>query len=332
MLYNPRVQDFRKTKPRSSAKIPVRWFAEKYIPNTLARNQHLTFMRALTSDHIADLQWISSVAIAATIFSSIMAIMAQFFPMKCNIDLETKFLLAIFAVSASAISWAYIAGSKRLGSVDLFASEISAICKAFLIRDFAKRSVSTAYAMLPGTAASSDIINLDDEKFTSDEQYTPIFDKYISDLNPLCFNTINRVTMFYIYRKLMIDSMKKLYLANNIRSKQKYIHDMIYMQFLMYENGRLACDKLMEFPSIRAECKISILCSELETFHFLKKHYHGNDFRGARLRLRSQDYIDTVNDVLEEVRIGYSENPDQWKEANVTAKELRKQAQDLINN
>jgi hypothetical protein len=235
-----------------------------------------------------------------------------------------KILLAIPAASIAILTWAYSSGNKRLGSVDLFASEISVICQTFLIKDFAKLSVSKAVHMLPATVSPLSEINFEGEKFTSEDHYAPVFDNYISDLKPLEFDIVNRVTLFYVYRKMMIESIRRLSVADDMYNRNKCIKDMIYMQFLMYESGRFACEKLMEFPNIRAECRMSILCSELEAFYFLKKYYPRDDFRGARLRQRTQDYKFAVNDVLNEVARGYDEDPAQWHKTTLLACELRR--------
>jgi hypothetical protein len=48
---------------------------------------------------------------------------------------------AVLAAAAAALNWVYQIGSRRLGSVDLFGCEISAICRVCLIVDFAQKSV-----------------------------------------------------------------------------------------------------------------------------------------------------------------------------------------------
>jgi hypothetical protein len=92
---------------------------------------------------------------------------------------------------------------------------------------------------------------------------------------------------------------------------------MIYMQFLMYESARHATTKLIEFEPNLEESKINILCSELVVFHYLRKVFGADDYRGQRLRIRK--YEDVVLETLRKTIRGQSDN---WKKAQTTAKEL----------
>jgi hypothetical protein len=233
-----------------------------------------------------------------------------------------KLTFPILAASAAVLTWAYLSGSKRLGAIDLFSSEMSVICQSCLITDFAKLSVLKATQMLPPAVGPLRETNLDGEKFSIEEHYTPVFDNYISELKPLEYDIINRVTLFYAYRKMMMDSLRRLYEATTPDNRQKYMKDMIYMQFLMYESGRLACEKLIECPQNRAESRICFFCSELETFHFLSKYYPIDDFRGARLHQRAREYIASVDGLLNEVKSRYEQRP-QWKSASILARQLQ---------
>jgi hypothetical protein len=75
---------------------------------------------------------------------------------------------------------------------------------------------------------------------------------------------------------------------------------MIYMQFLMYESGRLAIGELIDFQPNRAESLVNILCSELVAYEFLQTRYE-NDYRGKRLRLRCEQYQKIVPALYEKI-------------------------------
>src|SRR3954471_9558832 len=77
------------------------------------------------------------------------------------------------------VGWAYQTASTRLGIVDLFACEISTLCRVGTIFDIGKRYVDTydrgpAAPARPSAAAS--------DKFVSQEEYFPVFDSNSRDL------------------------------------------------------------------------------------------------------------------------------------------------------
>jgi hypothetical protein len=72
-------------------------------------------------------------------------------PLKMDTE-ELKIAGGAIAVALAVLSWTYQTGSKRLGVIDLFASEISAICRMSLIADFAFAQVCTAEREREGRA------------------------------------------------------------------------------------------------------------------------------------------------------------------------------------
>jgi hypothetical protein len=164
-----------------------------------------TFIRLLTSYHLAELQSIAFWTLF--LFSLIFLWFIIFFPkavMSNNSELigdEFKIAGGAFAVAATVLSWTYQTGSKRLGVIDLFASEISAICRMSLIADFASSQVRTARREHEGLAQGAEADN--SIKFTSEEHYTPVYDGNLSDLEPLNVNVISTVTEFYLSHPLI---------------------------------------------------------------------------------------------------------------------------------
>lgn len=261
-----------------------------------------TFVRLLTSRHVKDLQLISECAIAfwLIILYHNRADLSELF--KAGKVVDHSLLAAATAVIALILNWVYQTGSKRLGVVDLFACEISAICRTSMVVDFAQLSVTQAkeeaqqlsYHTTPSFVSGEFLpdgrhINGRQLKFTSEEHYTPVYDQTLSDLQPLSVTVVTYVTEFYTYRKAMMDYLRSLYaddqlsIERNARRKM-----MLYMQFLMYESGRGAIRELIEFEPNREESLINILCSELTLFEYLRAQFK-SDPRGDRLRLREDD-------------------------------------------
>ena len=116
---------------------------------------------------------------------------------------------AVLAAAAAALNWVYQTGSRRLGAVDLFGCEISAICRVCLIVDFAQKSVDQHKEEEGQLLRSSSSVakggDDDAAKFTSEEPYTPVYDNNLSDLQPLDVSVVTFVTQFYTYRKTMMD-------------------------------------------------------------------------------------------------------------------------------
>ncbi len=215
---------------------------------------------------------------------------------------------AILAAAAAALNWAYQTGSLRLGAVDLFGCEISAICRVCLIVDFAKTSV----------AAANDMSVLP-VKFTSEEHYTPVYDGNLSDLKPLDVTVVTHVTQFYTYRKTMMDYLRRVAVTEDAEKRASCWQQMIYMQFLMYESAREAIFLLIEFEPNQAESLINILSSELVLYRYLLE-IHSGDYRTKRLRLRIWDYGRIVPYLVSRVD-QYGQLP-RWQRARTTAQVL----------
>ena len=156
-------------------------------------------------------------------------------------------------------------------------------------------------------------------KFSSEEDYTPVYDKQLSDLQLLTSAVVNSVTAFYTYRKTMMDCLRSVSLAGDKQEAQERFEQMIYKQFLMYESARYAIRELSEFQPDRAESLVNILCSELALFSFLFMK-HPADYKGDRLRLRVPEYHKQVQELLEQIHERESESA--WAKAKATSEQL----------
>ena len=275
----------------------------------------LTFERLCTSRHIDDLQAIASVAIFTIAICFVLLAM-----MSWNLAAwkdQMIFLGGIIATATAALSWTYQSGSRRLGAVDLFASEISAICRVCLIVDFAKISVASLEAPRgaePANAPADAYFG----RYTSQEHYTPAYDTSIADLQALDFEVVTSVTRFYTYRMTMLDLMRKA--AEPGQTQQAaLLRQMIFMQYLMYESARHAIVQLIEFEPHQSEAVVNVLCSELVLYGFLQPSYE-DSFQGERLNLRIGEYDAIVARMSR--RIAENGGMPNWLHAATTAPEL----------
>jgi hypothetical protein len=309
---------------------PLSFVAKCLFRRTLReRGPALTFARLCTSRHLQDLQLIAflmSLLLLVTLGISIYNVVTSF-------SMETPFpsaLAATAAAAAAVLNWTYQTGSRRIGAVDLFACEICVICRVSLIINFAQSSVERAErqqeiverAAPTAPQASPEDLEAPEgggsRKFSSEEHYTPVYDSQLSDLEPLDVNVVTYVTEFYTYRKTMMDFLRAIAAAKNVSESASLLSQMIYMQFLMYESGRLAIKELIEFEPNQAESLVNILCSELVTYAFLQTRYK-DDYRGKRLRLRCEQYQKIVPELYNWIM---SQHSPTWIKAQTTAPEL----------
>jgi hypothetical protein len=193
-------------------KNPVRWVSVRVFHRAIEETgPPSTFIRLLSSDHLNDLQWIGLGTIALWTISVALLLVQAGIKVNPAPDLTKHMSFVDYIVTQHAVfggitavlglvlSWIYQTGSKRLGVVDLFACEISAICRISLAVDFARNCVTEAEEELgspvkqsadvvakPPLASVSAVSTASRPyKFTSQEHYTPVYDGNLADLQPL---------------------------------------------------------------------------------------------------------------------------------------------------
>jgi hypothetical protein len=227
------------------------------------------------------------------------------------------------------VGWAYQTASTRLGIVDLFACEISTLCRVGTIFDIGKRYVDT-YNAGPAPARPSAAAS---DRFVSQEEYFPVFDSNSRDLQQLEASVVNNITEFYTYMKATRDSLRKLAdmpaqpaapdrPAGMATSELDAWHDamlnVIYLLFLGYESARKAVNDLIEFQPARAERSIVILLTELKCYAFLRKHFTSDDLRRKRLELREDGYRRDIRKLYHEVEASAGHSDELWVQARET--------------
>jgi hypothetical protein len=305
---------------RTGTPMPIAAFFRNHFKGDLTESgPPPTFVRLLTSYHLEELQsiafWTASLGGIILIWFVVVLVL-YFFGKSGMSGEEWKIVGGAIALGGAVLSWTYQTGSKRLGVIDLFACEIGAICRMSLIADSAESQVRVALQEIANDSEAGS-----PAQFTSVENYTPVYDGNLSDLQPLNVNVISHVTEFYSYRKAMMDYRRRIAVEPDAQKKRGERDMMIYMQFLMYESARYAIEELIEFEPNLEESKINILCSEIVVFHYLTKRFPEGDYRGRRLRIR--DYGPLIVKTLDRINKGHGSN---WTRAKTTAKELDRRA------
>lgn len=258
---------------------PTAWIGRRLFNRALTeRGPSLNIARLMTSRHLVDLQWIA--ALALLVFVSVLVVVLFFISRKWVAENGTLLATALGA-SLAAINWCYQTGNSRLGVIDLFGCEISTLCRVLLVTDFARLTVERA-AEPPADPHTP-------RPFTSQEDYTPVYDKQIGDLIPFDVSVVKNVAEFYSYYKTMVDYLRARAAAAGDAAYRALTDQMLYMLYLMCESGRMATVALIEFDPDQVESVVNILCSELVLYAHLARVF-ADDYRGKRLILRRARY------------------------------------------
>jgi hypothetical protein len=321
-----------------------RWIGRKLFGWHLKRGPVPLYLRLGTSRHLGDYQFIGLCALllaaAALLLAGTHTGLAGFIKEKTaplGIDLShptpATIVFGLLATVATLGSWVYQSANKRLGTVDLFACEISSLCRVGLVTDFAEKSAHMHdESPLKGDREPTPI----DIK----ENFTPVYDENASDLQMLDTNSVTAITSFYTYRKTMMEYLRASFAATTWEAARRLHEQMLYMQFLMYENARFATLELTEFEPERADNLVTIYCSELPLFTRLLKRHRETDssnFLYERLRMRIRDYdakvqhlLDALRDIESHAR-GTRGIDSAWIKAKTTAEELERRFTDFRN-
>jgi hypothetical protein len=302
------------------------------------RKESATFRRLLTSQHVRDLRVIFCLAFLVTVCD--LVILVSKLPGTTTNDTRFESLMAVAGVGGAIMAWAYQAGSKRLGVVDLFACEITTLCRVGtvvgMIRHLANAFEARALCSAVRTGANQAEAML--SQFTSQENYFPVFDGNASDLQILEADVVTNVTAFYTFMKVMRDYLRKL--SNIPRGGNEVVGDewhntmlnTIYMVLLSYESARKAICDLIEFQPTRAETTVVVLLTELPAYRFLFDHAHENAQR-SRLELRRQDYVKDVEKLYHLIlrQKAADKSGRAWDQAFSLTPELKRQYEAALN-
>jgi hypothetical protein len=272
-----------------------------------------TLNRLLRSRHVADLRLIFSVT---GYFCIVAFAVGLFFVFRPDAQITTfgALIAGLIALASGVVTWTYQTGNSRLGTVDLFACEITTLCRVCTIVDLTRRYVDAFNADLHALDDKSpnhaDQIAQTREAFSHydvSESYTPIFDNNAGDLRVLEVEVVTNVTAFYTYFKAMNDARRVLTTVkppvHNAAMNDGWhtaFASVIYMQFLAFESARKAVRDLVEFEPNQLDNITSILISEVCAYQFLLDYFGTvqgkEDFRYARLQMRRNGYRKVVEE------------------------------------
>src|ERR1039457_6019268 len=210
------------------------------------------------------------------------------------------FVAPALAVFGGILAWAYQIGSARLGVVDLFACEISTLCRIITVLDTVPRLVDKCDFGIPA-ASTGGAAAVTTDHFSSQENYFPVFDSSGRDLQTLEARVVVNITAFYTYMKAMRDGLRSLAAItsqpaggppNSLSADPRHegTRNVIYMLYLALESARKSVHDLVEFKPELMERTAVILISELSAYTFLCSQFvDESDIRSHRIRLRGTD-------------------------------------------
>jgi hypothetical protein len=256
-----------------------------------------TFDRLIHSMHVGDLHWIVNVTVGVAAFAifviCVIAAVELVAVKKLSDALVPATALlagcgAVLAAVGGIFAWCYQTGASRLGTVDLFACEITTLCRICTINGLADTCID-----------KDKLIRMKDQfgDFASSETYTPFFDANAKELHSLSVKVLTNITAFYTYVKATRDAFRRLAKIQTSEGWHRSMCQVMYMQFLAFESARKAVRDLVEFEPNNAENTITILISELPLYRFLLDHFPKGDLRHARLELRLSRYMLVVPQV-----------------------------------
>jgi hypothetical protein len=283
-------------------------------------NAASTFIRLAKSHHVADLQLIFWVSCILMLAGSIFVIIWHGWMDSSGVIGSTALISGIVGVGFGVLAWAYQTGSARLGIVDLFACEITTICRVITIAETAPRYVQL-YSDPPSVPMN----------FNSHENYSPVFDQNSKDLEVLEARVVGRVTEFYTYLKTLRDYLRLVGTIVQPQDERERwstgMRNAMYMLFLMLESARKSVDRLIEYEPECAQNTIEILLSELVLYSFLLKVFEaheqehlGYNAHAERLRLRKDDYATLAHTIY--ARALSKRDRGSWQKTIALLKEL----------
>jgi hypothetical protein len=317
---------------------------------------HATLDRLFSSKHVKDLQLIIAGALVSVYVAFFISLVIWIVTivagnagkMSATHDLLT-FMASVLAVFGAVLTWAYQAGSARLGVVDLFACEISTLCRVTTVIETVPRLVDRFKQGPPTeTAAAIGSRSTAASHFSSQENYFPVFESNSRHLQTLEAKVVINITAFYTFMKAFRDSLRTLAEispqladfetsngASTAGSWHQAARNVVYMLFLGLESARHAINDLVEFEPEEAERTIVILFSELEAYGFLLSQFTDeNDVFHKRLMLRLPEYqqlVPKLRRCVEASRAKESPKPGPWDQAWLLLPDLNRRFQDAVS-
>jgi hypothetical protein len=360
-------------KRRGSFKTLWRAWRVRENEELRAEDAASSLFRFFRSKHVSDLKLVAKLALILLVLHVLLVVTSSIFtdiiqykvhPALPKDLADLRLLAGVFpslvkyvgpaiTIYGAIVAWAYLSASKRLGIVDLFACEISTLCRVGTIFDVGKRyvamfqniNVAEKHAATKHMAAAHSTAEpMTDELLShssvSEEHYFPIFENNSSDLESLEALVVGYITEYYTYMKSARD-LQRIFASLNASQAAKSsagaphdatqaaaqheaVADIIYVVFLGYESARKAIADLIEFQPTRDENIIVILLTELVCFSFLCEYLKQDSLRFTRLQLREFGYEKVYRELIESVNAPHNnENEEYWRPVQRMIPELQ---------
>lgn len=341
-------------------------------------DEHATVDRLFVSRHVKDLQLlVKAAALAVMVFICLgppLSIYTQmvttwkttephspwtFLAMGLTGLANFLYVLGpVLAVFGGVLAWAYQVGSARLGVVDLFACEISTLCRITTVLDTVQRLENKFDLCVPASSGGDSAAPA--LQFTSQENYFPVFDSSGHDLQTLEAQVVINITAFYTYMKAMRDGTRALATISPpvaaagssqtsdeaARPWREGIRNVVYLMYLGLESARKSLDDLVEFEPERVERIVVLLISELAGYGFLRRQFTDpGDSRHQRILLRDPEYRVLIPQLCDCIEASYAAETaadptkpsraltvSQWLPAWLLLPELRKRYDAAVGN
>jgi hypothetical protein len=305
-----------------------------------------TLFRFFRSRHVVDLRLIVVTILGLlALYLVIIAIgaLVEYYhhPEVSQAEMLIRLVGPAVGIAGLIVSWAYKSASTRLGIIDLFGCEIGTLCRVGTIFDVGTRYVS-AYDGVASVKDDGAEKPDPPEKYTSQEDYFPIFDHNSKDLQLLEALVVCHITAFYTFMKATRDTQRRLATMPPPNATHSHegaspvaqtpwhttLLDVVYMVFLGYEAGRKAIDELVEFEPAAAENTIVILITELTCYGLLLRKLKEDHLRYPRLKLRQEQYRDLTPRLYREIE-ARREN-EYWRPACELLPQLKERYEDAL--
>jgi hypothetical protein len=305
-----------------------------------------TFKRLGKSRHVGDLRAILLGAVLVAI-----ALIYLLLHWNNQWSESEKTITAIVAAAAAIIAWAYQTGGKRLGVVDLVSSEIVTLCRVGTLVEMIPTLTKQYDGIVEQTGKEAEPLATRGEtptprngtadlpnRFTSEEDYFPVFKENNRDLQILEARVLANITGFYTYMKALRDTLRsfmELRSANPaapVPAQRHALINVIYMIFLAYESARNAIDELVEYEPTHAESAMIVLFTEMAACRFLLKTFEddnpdsrdralANEVKRKRFEMRMEQYKTVVPELC--AKVERHKGKKKWEKSQSMVKGLR---------
>jgi len=327
-----------------------------------------TFKRLGKSRHVGDLR-------AILLGTIVVAIVLIYFMLGCEFNWRAfylpqckspfsaseKLITGIVAVAGAIIAWAYQTGGKRLGVVDLVSSEIVTLCRVSTLVEFVPNMIKQ-YDMIGPTSPNAETApaneiagpqtqSIQDRppalqsgtatatgRFTSQENYFPVFENNNKDLQILEARVLTNITGFYTYMKAVRDTLRNFMDLRSaqppasIQAQRHALINVIYMVFLAHESARNAIDEMIEYEPTHAESAMIVLFTEMAACRFLLNTFAedhpdctdralANEVKKKRFEMRMEQYKTVVQELCDKVETHKGKK--KWEKSQSMVKALR---------